>query len=96
MSLQEQHDSLMLLHHWSTFRICSDSLRPRLLDIDDFIENLWKIHVQVKSEGYVQVSLIVWITNLHDRLTQLSPYNLVFSDPTTWSTSIRMKALNPA
>lgn len=27
----------------------------RLLDIDDFIENLWKIHVQVKSEGYVQV-----------------------------------------
>jgi hypothetical protein len=29
----------------------------RLLDIDDFIENLWKVHVQVKSEGYVQVSL---------------------------------------
>jgi len=29
----------------------------RLLDIDDFIENLWKIHVQVKSEGYVQVGL---------------------------------------
>lgn len=27
----------------------------RLLDIDDFIENLWKIHEQVKSEGYVQV-----------------------------------------
>jgi hypothetical protein len=27
----------------------------RLLDIDDFIENLWKVHVQVKSEGYVQV-----------------------------------------
>jgi hypothetical protein len=29
----------------------------RLLDIDDFIENLWKVHVQVKSEGYVQASL---------------------------------------
>jgi len=29
----------------------------RLLDIDDFIENLWKIHVQVKSEGYVQVQI---------------------------------------
>jgi hypothetical protein len=27
----------------------------RLLAIDDFIENLWKIHEQVKSEGYVQV-----------------------------------------
>jgi hypothetical protein len=34
----------------------------RLLDIDDFIENLWKVHVQVKSEGYVQVVF-------HDRLT---------------------------
>jgi hypothetical protein len=30
----------------------------RLLDIDDFIENLWKIHVQVKSEGYVQVQIL--------------------------------------
>lgn len=28
----------------------------RLLEIDDFIENLWKIHLAVKKEGYAQVS----------------------------------------
>ena len=33
-------------------------MSTRLLDIDDFIENLWKIHVQVKSEGYVQVQIL--------------------------------------
>ncbi len=40
----------------SLFEPISDT-RVRLLDIDDFIENLWKIHVQVKSEGYVQVQV---------------------------------------
>ena len=33
------------------------TVAPRLLDIDDFIESLWKVHIQVKSEGYVQVRL---------------------------------------
>lgn len=27
---------------------------PRLLEVDDFIANLWKVHVAVKEEGYVQ------------------------------------------
>jgi glutathione synthase len=26
----------------------------RLLEVDDFIANLWKVHLQVKEEGYVQ------------------------------------------
>jgi hypothetical protein len=42
---------------------CSILTIARLLDIDDFIENLWKIHEQVKSEGYVQVcsfDIVYW------------------------------------
>ena len=27
----------------------------RLLDVDDFIAELWKVHLAVKEEGYVQV-----------------------------------------
>ena len=27
----------------------------RLLDIDDFIADLWKVHLAVKAEGFVQV-----------------------------------------
>ena len=26
----------------------------RLIDVDDFIENLWRVHLSVKKEGYVQ------------------------------------------
>lgn len=29
--------------------------RIRLLDIDDFVSRLWKVHLAVKKEGYVQV-----------------------------------------
>lgn len=68
----------------------------RLLDIDDFIENLWKIHVQVKSEGYVQVYLAIAQSATTIKLTPHSPYNSVCSDPITWSTSTNPKALNPA
>jgi hypothetical protein len=28
----------------------------RLLEVDDFIADLWKVHQAVKKEGYVQVS----------------------------------------
>ena len=27
----------------------------RLADVDDFIDKLWKVHLAVKQEGYVQV-----------------------------------------
>jgi hypothetical protein len=33
----------------------ADSIRDRLIKVDDFIESLWSIHLKVKEEGYVQV-----------------------------------------
>jgi hypothetical protein len=35
---------------------------------DDFIDNLWKVHLRVKEEGYVQVSLLK-VTQLGTLLT---------------------------
>lgn len=29
----------------------------RLIEVDDFIAKLWEVHLAVKKEGYVQVSL---------------------------------------
>lgn len=37
----------------------------RLIGIDDFIANLWRIHVEVKREGYVQVHLVFQQLLLH-------------------------------
>lgn len=34
---------------------CSDI--SRIIDVDDFIAELWKIHQKVKKEGYIQVVL---------------------------------------
>lgn len=31
----------------------------RLIDIDDFVAKLWRTHLEVKKEGYVQVWLIL-------------------------------------
>ena len=28
----------------------------RLVGIDDFIANLWRVHLEVKQEGYAQVN----------------------------------------
>jgi hypothetical protein len=54
--ISTQHRLVHACYHY--FFPSKPSLIPvRLLDIDDFIENLWKIHVQVKSEGYVQVQI---------------------------------------
>lgn len=30
----------------------------RILEIDEFIAQLWKVHLQVKQEGYTQVRLL--------------------------------------
>jgi hypothetical protein len=29
--------------------------RSSLIEVDEFIAELWKVHVKVKEEGYVQV-----------------------------------------
>ncbi len=29
----------------------------RLIEIDDFMADLWKVHLKVKEEGYAQVCL---------------------------------------
>ena len=33
------------------------TLSLRLIEIDDFMASLWKVHLQVKKEGYAQVSM---------------------------------------
>ena len=49
----------------------SDSLLTsfsRLVDIDDFISQLWSVHLKVKKEGYVQVLSVLPVRlylNLH-------------------------------
>jgi hypothetical protein len=30
----------------------------RIIDVDDFIAELWQVHLKVKEEGYVQVESI--------------------------------------
>ena len=37
--------------------VCNDSADnvARLVEVDDFIAELWKVHQAVKKEGYVQV-----------------------------------------
>lgn len=30
--------------------------RPRLVEIDEFMAGLWKVHLAVKKEGYAQAS----------------------------------------
>ncbi len=34
---------------------CTLSDAFRILEVDEFIAELWKVHLKVKSEGYVQV-----------------------------------------
>ena len=36
--------------------LVSNIFLARLVDVDDFIANLWNIHLAVKKEGYVQVT----------------------------------------
>jgi glutathione synthase len=35
-----------------------ESIVSTLSGIDDFVENLWKIHLDLRNEGYKQVSLV--------------------------------------
>ena len=30
-------------------------MSSRIVEVDEFIADLWKVHVKVKEEGYVQV-----------------------------------------
>ena len=33
-------------------------MQNRIIEVDDFIAELWKVHLKVKDEGYVQVCLL--------------------------------------
>lgn len=39
----------------------------RLIEVDDFIANLWNVHLAVKKEGFAQVDLkpVLECTNLY-------------------------------
>ena len=54
----------------------------RLLDVDDFIAQLWDVHLKVKQEGYIQV--VGSIVRQMDILTchRASPW--ASSDQITW------------
>lgn len=44
-------------HTYSCRRLLAVSDSGRVAGGDEFIANLWKIHLRVKEEGYVQVSI---------------------------------------
>lgn len=47
--------------YWSEIelsrRMLTQWMLLRLIEIDDFIANLWKVHTEVKKDGYAQVRL---------------------------------------
>jgi hypothetical protein len=62
-------------------------MRGRILEVDEFIAELWKVHLKVKEEGYVQVCK--GAGGLWCCLTIAERAFLwVYLDPTTWSTKL--------
>jgi hypothetical protein len=59
----------------------------QVMDGDDFIRNLWDIHLKVKEEGYTQVRHM-HPTPRPPRLTKSSLCRWACSGPTTWFTKI--------
>lgn len=60
----------------------------RLVDVDDFIAELWKVHVAVKKEGYVQVRCLE-VSYPADATDKGSRSTSASSDPTIWYTLTR-------
>jgi hypothetical protein len=45
----------------------------RIIDVDDFIAELWQVHLKVKEEGYVQVESISPQENKLLRIRRIFP-----------------------
>lgn len=46
----------LFVHHYAASCQYSESDMPRIQEVDEFIADLWKVHLKVKEEGYTQVS----------------------------------------
>ena len=65
----------------------SNIFLARLVDVDDFMANLWSIHLAVKKEGYVQViEALFGVRHGQGTDTGLSHCLLVSFAQTIWST----------
>lgn len=51
--------------HFVLLRLHELTFDFRLVDIDDFMAGLWKVHLAVKEEGYAQVLLSPLRSNGH-------------------------------
>ena len=85
-------ESLLLCVWQQIFHSCMTYLRRltrnRILEVDEFIAQLWQVHLKVKEEGYVQV----WCGNLRSNymLRHFRTFLWGCSGPITWSTKAQM------
>jgi hypothetical protein len=58
-ALSKSESLLLFVYNQRNFHSCmmySRRLtRNRILEVDEFIAQLWQVHLKVKEEGYVQV-----------------------------------------